>query len=158
MRYPDKASREYVLNYLKEIGVSIETIAELAKKNQEKYSDQPIEFYKRVVDRVLNKRELLNHIMTMAFLDKADAKGYIPEPLGSIIHNDLGVYGVDEALGLSGASIFGTLATTNYSYLDKTKPGVVGDLDSRESATTFADDIVSMIVASAVAHCVHELA
>lgn len=158
IKHPDTKSYKYAVNYLNKIGVSFKDIAEIAMQNQEKYSTLPISHYEEIVERVMHKRELLNHIMTMAFLDEADENDWLPEPLKTIIHNDLGTYGVDEGMALSGASIFGTLATTNYAYLDKTKPLKIGELDDLQTPSTFADDIVGMIASAVVAHSVHKTA
>lgn len=158
LKHPDTKSYQYVVSYLDSIGVSFRDIAEIALQNQEKYSNKPLSHYEEIVERVLHKRELLNHIMTMAFLDEADAEGWLPEPLRTIIHNDLGTFGVDEGMALSGASIFGTLATTNYAYLDKTKPLKIGELDALETPSTFADDIIGMIASAVIAHSVHQTA
>lgn len=158
MKYPDEAAIKYVLDYLDGIGVGVTEIAKLVSDNQSKYSEQPIEFYEKNVRRVLRKREFLNNIMVMIFLDEADEKQLLPAPLNDIIGNDMFLFGVDEGLALQASQVFGNIAITNYSYLDKTKPGIIGKLDSSGGNTTFADDIISAIVASTAAHSAHEVA
>ena len=157
MKYPDTKAYEFAISYLESINVSIRDIAEIAHWNQEKYSDNTIEVYEQAVIRVLHKRVLLNHLMVMAFLDEASEKKIMPEPLQSIIYNDLGVFGVDETLAQGGSGIGDTLGITNYSYNDKVKPLKIGELDrEQEKVTTFADDIVGMIAAVAIAHQVQK--
>lgn len=158
MKYPDTRAFKFAVDYLNRINVTFRDIAEICKMNQEKYSNKDLDYYENTVVRVLHKREVLNHLMVMAFLDDADKGGFLPSPLNDIIHNDMGCFGVDESLALGGSQIFGSIAITNYSYIDKTKPLKIGELDSSNGATTFADDIVGMICACVIAHSVHELA
>lgn len=157
MKFPETEAFEYALSYLDSIDVTIRDIAEIAKWNQEKYTNTPIEVYEDAVIRTLHRHVILNALMTMAFLDEAAEKGLMPEPLLSIVKNDIGLFGVDEAIAIGGAQIGDTLGVTNYSYNDKVKPLKIGELDrEQEKVTTFADDIIGMIASVSIARSVHK--
>ena len=67
------------------------------------------------------------------------------------------MYGVDETIGLAIATIYGTIALTNFGYLDKEKPGYISQLnDDKSQVNTFADDIASALVAAGAARLAHQ--
>ncbi len=118
-KFPDTAAYEFVINALKDRGVTYEDIAEMAYNLQKKFvpNIQMDEVKKDTID-VLHKREVLNNAMVGLELDRLATQGLIKEPLESIIMNDSGVFGVDEGIALNIANIYGTIGITNYGYID----------------------------------------
>ncbi len=108
---------------------------------------------------VLGKREVCNALLTGIALDVLAERGALPEPLQSTMLRDDPLYGIDEVLALSVVNIYGSIGFTNYGYLDKVKPGVVGRVDRRGHApgrcNTFLDDLISAVVAAAAARIAH---
>ena len=88
----------------------------------------------------------------------------LSQPLQDIIYYDLGLFGVDEIIGLDIAGHFGTIGQTNFGDIDVNKPGIVKKLndagkDEDGICHTFLDDIVGAIAAAAstrVAQIVNE--
>ncbi len=117
-KFPDTAAYEFVINALKDRGVTYEDIAEMAYNLQKKFvpNIQMDEVKKDTID-VLHKREVLNNAMVGLELDRLATQGLIKEPLESIIMNDSGVFGVDEGIALNIANIYGTIGITNYGYI-----------------------------------------
>ena len=148
----------YTIQRLAEIGVSIDDMAQLVMDVQKKYYDDiSIEECRHHVLSVLKKREVQHTIITGLELDRLAAEGLIQEPLLSILRRDEPLYGVDEILALGITNVYGTIGLTNFGYLDKTKPGVIGELNNkkREGVQTFADDLVAAIVAAACSRLAH---
>ncbi|MGB3960501.1 MAG: phosphatidylglycerophosphatase A, partial [bacterium] len=106
--------------------------------------------------RVLNKREVQNAILTGLALDILAEKNLVDEPLASMLRNDDNLYGIDEILSLSIVNVYGSIGLTNFGYLDKLKPGIIGSInDKKNSVNTFLDDIVAAIAAAASARIAH---
>ena len=76
------------------------------------------------------KREVQNAILTGLELDELAEKGLLSEPLSSMLLSDYGLYGVDEVLALAIVNVYGSIGFTNFGYVDKTKPGIIGKLDA----------------------------
>jgi len=76
--------------------------------------------------------------------------------------NDYGLYGIDEILALSIVNVYGSIGFTNFGYVDKLKPGIIGKLDreGKEAGkcNTFLDDIVGAIAAAAASSIAHRFA
>lgn len=157
-KFPDTAAYEFVINALKDRGVTYEDIAEMAYNLQKKFvpNIQMDEVKKDTID-VLHKREVLNNAMVGLELDRLATQGLIKEPLESIIMNDSGVFGVDEGIALNIANIYGTIGITNYGYIDREKTGVTKKLDEAKDDTsnTFIDDIVGAIASAVSAKIAH---
>ena len=70
---------------------------------------------------------------------------------------DEGLYGIDEVLVLSIVNVYGSIGLTNFGYVDKLKPGIIGELnDSKdEHCNTFIDDIVGALAAAAASRIAH---
>ena len=108
---------------------------------------------------VLHKRELLNNAMVALELDRLAEEGQIKEPLLTIIRNDAGVFGVDEALALQTANIYGTIGVTNFGYLDRVKYGIIKQYDEdNDQVNTFIDDLLGAIVAALCGKLAHKYA
>lgn len=141
-----------------ERGVSIRDIAELVLYLQESYLPHlTIEECEKSVQAVLTKREVHNTILTGIQLDILAEQNLLLEPLQTIIHEDEGLYGVDEILALSIVNVYGSIGFTNYGYIDKVKPGILGELNNPSDGRihTFLDDIVGAIAASAASRLAH---
>ncbi|MEY2375459.1 phosphatidylglycerophosphatase A family protein [Lentilactobacillus buchneri] len=156
-KFPDTAAYEFVIQALKDRGVTYEDIAEMAYNLQKKFvpNIQMDEVKKDTID-VLHKREVLNNAMVGLELDRLATEGKIKEPLESIM-NDSGVFGVDEGIALNIANIYGTIGITNYGFVDREKTGVTKKLDEAKDGTsnTFIDDIVGAIASAVSAKIAH---
>lgn len=106
---------------------------------------------------VLSKREVQNAILTGLALDSLANEKLLPEPLQTIVENDEGLYGIDEQIAMGITSVYGSIGITNYGYLDKVKPKLIGRLNQHKGGqvNTFADDLVGAIAAAAAARIAH---
>ncbi|MTI70513.1 MAG: phosphatidylglycerophosphatase A [Firmicutes bacterium] len=151
--------KEIIISMLKERGIEIKKIAQLVYELQKPYIDVTLEDAIINVEKVLEKREVQNTILTGLQIDILAEEGLIKEPLLSIIRRDDSLYGIDEILALSITNVYGSIGFTNFGYLDKVKPGIIGEIDkagkTTEKVHTFADDIVSGIAAAACARIAH---
>ncbi len=148
----------YTIQRLKDFGVSIDDMAELVMEVQSKYFDDlSLDECRHHVLSVLKKREVQHTIITGLELDRLATEGVIDEPLLSILRRDEPLYGVDEILALGITNVYGTIGLTNFGYLDKVKPGVIGMLNNKkgERVNTFADDLVAAVVAAACSRLAH---
>ncbi len=130
-------------------------------KLQYKYLDKlTIEDCIDSVSNVIAKREVINAVLTAIAIDEAVEKNLLDEPINSIIKNDDSLYGIDEILPLSIVNIYGSIAFTNFGYLDKIKYGIIGKLDKlgkeKKQCHTFLDDIVCAIASSAASRLAHK--
>ena len=151
-KYPDTKAFNYVIKELESKGVTTKQIAEIAYELEHNFlPDYTLEDYEREVISVLHKREVLNNAMVALNLDNLANQGLLSQPLQEIVEQDSGVFGVDETLATQIANIFGSIGVTNYGFVDRTKPRIIGKLDNKDGVVnTFIDDIVGG-VASAVA-------
>lgn len=155
-----KQVKEYLINEMKERGVTLEDIAVIVVDMQKKYiPDVTMEDAIRNIDKVLDKREVQNSAITGIQLDKLAEKGLVEEPLLTMLQKDDGLYGIDEVVPLGIVNIYGTVGFTTFGYLDKAKPGIIGELDNHSSGQvhTFLDDVICGIVAAACSRLSHEL-
>ena len=146
---------------LEKRGVTIDDIAELVYFLQYKYHQNlKMDDCRHNVERVLSKREVQNAILTGIQLDLLAERELIEEPLLSSISNDEGLYGVDEIIALSIVNVYGSIGFTNYGYIDKEKPGILKELNNKNSnfCHTFLDDIVGAIAAAASSRLAHRAA
>jgi phosphatidylglycerophosphatase A len=144
---------------LRERGVSVDDIARLVLELQRPYvPDLDLARCRESVRRVLSKREVCNAILTGIALDVLAEGGLLPEPLQTMVRDDDGLYGIDEVLALAIVNVYGSIGFTNFGYLDKVKPGVVGvvhDGGSNGRVNTFLDDLVSAVAAAAASRIAH---
>ena len=70
---------------------------------------------------------------------------------------DEGLYGIDEILCLSIVNVYGSIGLTNFGYVDKIKPGIIGKLNDEKSncCNTFIDDVVGALAAAAASRIAH---
>lgn len=139
-------------------GVKLEDIADLVIYSQKKYyPDLTLEEAMFNVERVLNKREVQNVIITGIELDILAEKKLLSSPLLELVQEDNPLYGVDEVMVLSICNIYGSIGFTNYGYLDKVKPLILGELDKKipGRCNVFLDDLVGAIAAAACSRLAH---
>ncbi|UZQ83875.1 phosphatidylglycerophosphatase A [Thermoanaerobacter sp. RKWS2] len=125
--------KDIAINLLEERGVTLEDMAVLVLDLQKKYYDDlTIEECIENLHHVLEKREVQNAILTGIALDKLAEKDLLEEPLLSILKRDEPLYGIDEILALSITNVYGSIGLTNFGYLDKIKPGIIGKLNENK--------------------------
>lgn len=109
------------------------------------------------IEKVLKKTEVAHAVLTGIELDELTEKKHISSPLQEILENDEALYGIDEILALSIVNLFGSIALTNFGYLDKAKPGIIGEFNNKKNGSvhTYLDDILCAIAASACAILAH---
>lgn len=146
------------LALLEERGVQLEDLADLVMFLQNKYaSDLTVDTCLEHVKAVLNKREVQNTIITGIELDKLAEKNLFSKPLNDMLMEDEGLYGIDEIIALSIVNVYGSIGFTNYGFIDKVKPGILNQLDTKKEGQchTFLDDIVGAIAAAAASRLAH---
>ncbi len=152
--------KEIAISKLQERGVSINSIALIVYDIQKEYiKDIDINKCEETIYAILNKREVINAILTGIAIDEGVEKGIFDDHIYKIIMEDQGLYGIDEILALSIVNIYGSIALTNFGYVDKCKPGIIGVIDKEGKSTdkchTFLDDIVGAIAAAAISRLAH---
>jgi len=144
-------------------GVKIEDIASIAWKQQSKYMPGiPFEVAVDSVLKIISYRDIFHYIQLGVEIDELCEKHMFKGPIQDIIYYDLGMFGVDEVLGLEIAGNYGAIGKTNFGDIDVNKPGIVHDLneagknvndgrpdDPNAKVHTMLDDIVGAIAASA---------
>lgn len=145
-------------------GVTIEAIAEISYAQQSKYSDDVSRaICIESVEKILSIRDVFHHVQLAAEIDRLAEENKFQGPIQDIIMEDLGLFGVDETLGLDVSGLYGTIGQTNFGDIDVNKHGIVQRLNDagKEDGIchTFLDDIVGAIAAAAstrVAQVVNE--
>lgn len=158
-KYSTIELRNMTIEKLRERGIEVDEMAAMVLELQKKYNDKiTIDDCIESVMKVLAKREVDHAVLTGLAIDEMANKKLLPEPIQDLVETDEGLFGVDEILVLGITNVFGSIGLTNFGYLDKEKPGLIGELDGRkgkDEVTTFADDIVAAIIAAAAAHIAH---
>ena len=145
-------------NLLKERGVTVQDIADIVMMIQQPYiPDLTMDECVESVQAVLEKRETQNAIITGIELDRLAEQKKLSEPLQSIMTHDEALFGIDEILALSIVNLYGSIGFTNYGYVDKVKPGIIKNLDSKVDShcNTFLDDLVGAVAAAAAGRIAH---
>ncbi|QIL50145.1 phosphatidylglycerophosphatase A [Weissella coleopterorum] len=155
-----KENLEYISKEFMKRHISIADIAYEVFKSQIDYVENlKISDANIAVSKVLSKTEVQNALMVAINLDNLANKNMLDGPLQEAVHSDKGTFGIDEVIALSTSGLYGSIATTNYGYLDKIKPGIIGRLNDlqRETGfvTTFLDDMVAAIISSAEGKIAH---
>ena len=145
---------------LKQRGVEVLDIATLVYDLQKAYhSGLTIDMCIQAIEQVLDKREVAFAVLTGIEIDMAAEKKHFKE-INCVINDDYSLYGIDEILALSIVNVHGSIALTNFGYLDKTKPGIIGLLEEEgkkeDVCHTFLDDIVCAIASSAASRLAHK--
>ncbi|MEA5018336.1 MAG: phosphatidylglycerophosphatase A [Erysipelotrichaceae bacterium] len=139
-------------------GVSIDDIVACVAYLQKGYDQSSLADMKEAVENVIRKREVQHAILTGIYLDMATERKEIKdETLYEILANDYSLYGVDEVLAYGICNLYGSIALTNFGYIDKDKPLIIKQLNSKMDGVcnTFLDDIVGAIAASAASRIAH---
>ncbi len=153
--------RTKCIELLESRGVTIDDIADCARFLQADYHvDLKKEELLESVMSVLSKREVQHAIMTGIELDIAAEKDLLTnKELQSLLRKDEGLYGVDEVLAYGICNLYGSIALTNFGFIDKKKYGIIAKLNSEGKdsgvVNTFIDDIVGAIAAAAASRFAH---
>jgi len=160
MLFTERDYYEDVVTMLNDRGVQLTDIAELVVFGQRNIIDLSMDIALDSVQHVLHKTEAQDAIMTGLAIDDLAEANLLPQPLQTRIDQDHGTYGVDEQIVMSILGVYGTISWTNFGYLDRLKPGIVGRLNDEQHnggrVNTFIDDIVSAIAAAAQARIAHD--
>lgn len=156
-----KDNYEHCIQLLEERGVTVQDIAECSCYLQKRYiPDLTPERMEESVLRVIHKQEVQCAIMTAVELDRMAERGQMQDKeLETMLRQDDGLYGVDEVLAYGICNEYGSIALTNFGFIDKEKHGIIDKLNREgkggKRCTTFLDDIVGAIAASAASRFVH---
>ena len=152
--------RQKCIDLLEERGVTLDDIVDCVIFLQEKF-DKTInsEHVKEDLMAMLGKREVQHTILTGIALDIAvDQNALFDDEITEIIGVDEGRYGIDEVLAYSICNLYGSIALTNFGYIDRVKPGIIGELNdpNHGQCNTFLDDIVGALAAAAASKNAHK--
>lgn len=155
--YPDQELFDYVVKELDKRGIDEWTVGNAAYAMQHQYyPDVTVEQFGSELTNVLKKREVLNNLAVGFTLDNFANRSLLPEPLQTIVANDLGNFTVDESLALNITQLYGTISSTNYGHADKEKIGFAKELDnSKGEINTFSDDLFSALASAVCARFAH---
>jgi len=143
------------LRVLESRGVNYLDIATIAFDQQSKYNDElNMEDCVDSVLKILSLRDVFHILLLGVEIDRMAEENMFKGPILDILNHDLGVFGVDEILGLAVAGLFGVIGQTNFGDIDVNKPGIVADLNDHGKGDspkchTMLDDIVGAIAAAA---------
>lgn len=162
-RLNDTKKYDIIKQRLKERGVELIDIAKLTYDLQKPYvHNLTLELCLEHVDRVILKREVQHAVLVGIELDMLAEQKVISEPLLSMMLGDYGLFGIDEILALSIVNVYGSIGLTNFGYVDKLKPGIIGVVDEAGKeegrCNTFLDDIVGAIASAAASSIAHKYA
>ena len=154
------ALHELVIKKINDRGVTLEQIAELTYFFQANYHEGlTLDLCLHNVKAVLKKREVQNAVLTGIRLDELAEMKLLEGPLQEMVDGDYSLFGVDEVLAFSILNVYGSIGFTNYGYIDKLKPGILGEIDKRGKAEgccqTFMDELVGAIAAAAASRIAH---
>lgn len=150
---------ERCLSALERRGVSLDDLVECARFLHGPYEDIKDSTIASVLVDILDKREVANALLCAIELDELCERDlFSDKTLQEKIMYDDGLFGVDEVLAYGICNIYGSIALTNFGYIDKVKPGIIGKLNERKEGVcnTFLDDIVGALAASAASRMAHE--
>ena len=139
---------------LKNRGVDLESMAEITYTQQSKYTSNISKSEcLDSIKKVLSYRDVFHFIQFATEVDRLVEEKAFKGPIQDILMEDLGLFGIDETLGLDLAGFYGTIGKTNFGDIDVNKPGIVSRLNEagKEDGVchTFLDDIVGAIIAAA---------
>jgi phosphatidylglycerophosphatase A len=153
--YSRTEMQDECLKALESRGVDYRDIAHIAYLQQTKFSPTVSkEQCEESVLKILSLRDVFHTVLLGIEIDRLVEDKAFKGPIQNIMMHDLGVFGVDEALGLTIASQYGVIGQTNFGDIDVNKPGIVGTLNDhgkggKPVCHTMLDDIVGAIVAAA---------
>ena len=159
--YSREEMQEINIKTLKERGVAVEDIAKIAWQQQSKYTpDIPFSVALDSVMKILSYRDIFHYIQLGVEIDRLAEEKQFRGPIQDILFYDLGLFGIDEVLGLEIAGTYGAIGKTNFGDIDVNKPGIVKELNElgknefgqdnpNPKVHTMLDDIVGALAASA---------
>jgi len=156
-----KLYQEKAIAMLNDRGVSLDEIVDCVYYLQKDYhANLDKKVLMDSVLKVLEKREVQYALMTAIELDiNAEKNRYNDKDLETIIKKDEGLFGVDEVLAYGICNLYGSIALTNFGFIDKEKYGVVARLNEEGKSGlkchTFLDDMVGAIAAAAASRFAH---
>lgn len=151
---------EKCVDLLRERGVTLEDIADLVLYLQGKYHPEVTrDMTLDIIKGVIGKREVQHAIITGISIDKAaertDVEIFDPE-LKLLLMKDWSLYGIDEVLAYGICNLYGSIALTNFGYIDREKPLILKNINKHGSqCNVFLDDIVGAIAAAAASKIAH---
>lgn len=140
-------------------GVELNELIEMIYQLQKPYNQSlSVKTCEEHLLGVLRKQQTFHTIQLCVKIDKGVENEEFGKQFQAIVGNDEGLYGVDETVNTSISKMYGMIAITNFGYLDKEKPGIIGKLDNDHEdnhCNTFLDDTVCAIVSAACARLAH---
>lgn len=149
---------EKCIKLLEERGVTLSDIAQCVLYLQKRYHPEIEEAeIIEVIKNVIKKREVQHAIITGITLDKlAESNSLQDDELHDILINDKSLYGIDEVLAYGICNLYGSIALTNFGYIDREKPLIIKTLNEHsQMCHTFLDDIVGALAAAAASRIAH---
>lgn len=149
---------EKCVELLKSRGVLLEDIADCVLFLQQKHHPEILkEEIVEIVEGILKKREVQHAVLTGIALDIGAERNELFDPeLCDLLNSDYSLYGVDEVLAYGICNLYGSIALTNYGYIDREKPCIIGRLNNDKSqCNCYLDDIVGAIAAAAASKLAH---
>jgi phosphatidylglycerophosphatase A len=154
--------KEKAIEMLKKRGVTLDEIVDCVYYLQKDYHQNLSK--DKLLDsvlKVLDKREVQYALMTAIELDtKAEQGLFLDKELEGIVRRDEGLFGTDEVLAYGICNLYGSIALTNFGFIDKHKYGVIARLNEEgKNGTmchTFLDDMVGAIAAAAASRFAHQ--
>jgi phosphatidylglycerophosphatase A len=146
------------INLLEERGVGLVDIAQCVLYLQKQHHPEIEEAEViEVIKNVIKKREVQHAIITGITLDKlAESNSLQDDVLRDILINDKSLYGIDEVLAYGICNLYGSIALTNFGYIDREKPLIIKTLNEHSHMChTFLDDIVGALAAAAASRIAH---
>jgi len=145
---------EMNIKTLKQRTVTVEEIAEVAFRQQSKWSSTiSMSDCIESVHKILSLRDVFHLLQLGAEIDRLTDEGAFKGPIQEILKVDLGMFGIDELFGLELAGLYGTIGKTNFGDIDVNKPLVIDRLNDVGKhggmCHTFMDDIVGALAAAA---------
>jgi|GEM_PF-187089 len=147
------------LSLLASRGVAVEDIVDIVDMLQRPYNpDLDRKLCEHHVLAVLRKQQTFHAVQLAIKIDEGVEKKEFNQQYNHIVGSDEGLFGVDESIATAIPLMYGTIALTNFGYLDKAKIGIIKELDSdhtEDKCNTFIDDLVCGLVAAACGRLAH---
>lgn len=157
-KYPDTKAYNFVVSTIANRGVTQNDMAHILQQMTIEFVPEiTIQECRSVIEDVMHKRDYLSTAMIMLDLDRLAESHRLSQPLNDIISADAGVFGVDEDLAVSIATLYGPIGVTNFGYLDRVKKGIIKKIDRDAShVNTFLDDLIGATIAAGCGKISHQ--
>ncbi len=156
-----KNYRDYCVKLLENRSVTLMDIADVSRYLQAEYHESlTAEQFIPAINSILAKREVQFAIMVAVEMDmQAEARNLFNKELEDILLRDEPLFGVDEVNAYGITNLYGSIALTNFGYIDKFKYGIIAEINERGKSGvechTFLDDVVGAIAAAAASKFAH---